>query len=427
MNQNNDEKGDGPLETVEQITDGNTRKDNIIIHVDCDCFYAACERTRESKLQGEPLVIGMGYDTGETHGAVATASYEAREHGVESAMPIEEALTKLSRRETHSEESQETPNTNTAYYRPVDIEFYEQKGERIHELLKEKADVFEPISIDEAYLDATSKTGWEEVQQYITAIKNEVLEKENIPVSIGVAPTKSAAKLASDYNKPNGVKIVKPGRVREFFADIPVSDIHGVGEVTAEKLHKMGIKTGDGLATADPSRLSDRFGSRGREIHQRARGHDPREVSPPENPKSISNESSLGKDGVPAAECRTRLEALCEKVGARVKNKNAFFRTVSVKVVLLPFDVKTRAYSLPGETQSEALIHDVVDDLFSEFHGEEIRKVGVRVSNLSFSSTKQKSLDDWSDHGEKTVAGEIAAQSNKIDVRDEQKELMKYN
>ena len=404
------------------VADADSDSD-IIVHVDCDCFYAACERIKEPALRGEPLVIGMGYDSGAKHGAVATASYEAREYGVDSAMPIEDALEKLPRREAEATTDTDTiqiageteADTNpTAYYRPVDLDYYEEKGSAVHDILESVADVFQPVSVDEAYLDVTSKTDWDSITDFIETIQSRVNAEENIPVSVGAAPTKSAAKVASDYNKPDGTKVVKPGAVKDFFADLPVSEIHGIGDVTGSKLRGMGIETGGDLASADPDMLADEFGSRGVEIHQRARGHDPREVSPPDDPKSISNESSLGKDGADSDTALARMEELCDKVGDRVVEKNAFFRTVSVKVVLPPFTVKTRARSLPGSTQSSRIIHDVTNELFTEFKDDRIRKIGVRVSNLSFSEATQQSLAEWSEDSTQTSRDEISGHHKDI-------------
>jgi DNA polymerase IV (DinB-like DNA polymerase) len=196
--------------------------DRIIVHIDMDCFYAACERLREPALRGEPVVIGMGYDEADPHGAVATASYEAREFGVESAMPISEALEHLPRR--RDVEEIDVSQAETGYYRPVDMEFYESVSTDVQAILETYADTFEPVSIDEAYLDVTSRTEWDTVTEFARAIKQEITDDVGVTASVGVAPTKSAAKVASDQDKPDGLVVVLPGTVAEFFAPLDVED-----------------------------------------------------------------------------------------------------------------------------------------------------------------------------------------------------------
>ncbi len=367
--------------------------DRIIVHIDMDCFYAACERLREPALRGEPVVIGMGYDEADPHGAVATASYEAREFGVESAMPISEALELLPRR-TDVDEI-DVPQAETGYYRPVDMEFYESVSTEVQAILETHADTFEPVSIDEAYLDVTSRTEWDAVTEFARAIKQEITDDVGVTASVGVAPTKSAAKVASDQDKPDGLVVVQPGTVAEFFAPLDVEDVHGIGPVTAGDLRSMGIETAGNLANADPARLEDAFGSRGREFYERAQGNDPRPVSPPDDPKSLSREQSVGDPITAIDEKREVVRTLAHAVAERATNKNALYRTVGIKVVTPPFDVHTRAHSLSGPVDDPELVERIAIDLLEEFAEPAVRKLGVRVSNLSFSEREQVDLDQW--------------------------------
>lgn len=370
--------------------------DRIVLHVDCDCFYAACERTRHPDLEGEPVIIGMGYDAEDPHGAVATASYEAREHDIESAMAIGKALELLPRMEDADDENEDAPNTDEAgYYRPVDMDFYEEIGGKIHDILSDRADTFEPVSIDEAYLDVSGQTEWGNIESFATEIKETVQDDVSVPVSIGAAPTKSAAKVASDHDKPDGLVIVEPGEVRSFFEPLEIEAVHGIGPVTASTLRGMGIETAGDLAVADPDELTAEFGERGREVHQRARGHDPRTVTPPDDPKSISNESSFGDVVTDTEEIETELLDLAAKVTARAEEKGALYQTVGIKVVTPPFDVNTRARSFSGPISDADLVESTVVELLTEFADTKVRKVGVRVSNLSFEDTQQPALDQW--------------------------------
>jgi len=374
-----------------------TREDRIVCHVDMDCFYAACERLREPALRDEPVIVGMGYEPGETSGAVATASYEAREHGVESAQSIEQALELLPRRETADPDAEPT-----AYYRPVDMPSYEDVSEQVRSILAEYADVLRAVSIDEAYLDVTDRTDWDSVEAFAAKLKHEVAETVGVEASVGVAPTMSAAKIASDYDKPDGLTVVEPGDVRSFLAPLPVSAVHEVGPKTATELAEMGIETAGDLAAADPAALADRFGERGRAIYRYARGEDDRDVTPVGKPKSLSRESSLpGEDGS-SQTVREQVRTLAEAVADRANRRDALYQTIGIKVVTPPFDVHTRERSLSGPVDRPTLVRSVALDLLSAFADREVRKVGVFVSGLSFSAGDQASLGEWGGESDDT-------------------------
>ncbi|WP_435153515.1 DNA polymerase IV [Haladaptatus sp. DFWS20] len=372
---------------------GDEHEERIVFHVDMDCFYAACERLREPELEGVPVVVGMGYEDGESQGAVATASYEAREHGVESAQAIGTALEQLPRRATT--EAKNDDSSATGYYRPVDIELYKSVSNDVRAILHDCADTVREVSIDEAYLDVTDRTAWKVAEGFARHVKNRIEREVGVPASVGVAPNMSAAKIASDYDKPDGLVVVEPGTVREFLAPLDVAEIHGVGPVTARNLREMDIETAGDLAEADPRALDDRFGERGRELHHRARGDDDREVTPTGRPKSLSRESAFTSATSDAEEKRSRVETLATAVAERASDRDAMYRTIGVKVVTPPFDVHTRERSLPGPVDDHELVSEVALDLLSEFEDDRVRKVGVRVSNLQFTEIDQTSLDGF--------------------------------
>ena len=371
--------------------------ERVICHVDMDCFYAACERLREPELRGEPVVVGMGYEPGESHGAVATASYEARGHGIESAQGIETALERLPRAEDI-----ENPEEVAAVgkYCPVDMELYETVSEDVRAVLHDCADTVRAVSIDEAYLDVTERTGWERVdgrtlaEGYARHVKERIHESVGVVASIGVAPTMSAAKVASDHDKPDGLVVVEPGEVRDFFAPLDVEAVHGVGPVTARELRAAGIETASDLAAADPGTLSP-FGERGREIRAFARGDDDRSVTPVGRPKSLSRESAFIEATADTEAKRERVATLAAAVADRADREGALYRTIGIKVVTPPFDVNTRARSLPGPVADADLVNDVALSLLEEFHEADVRKLGVRVSNLAFAAGEQSDLDNW--------------------------------
>ncbi|WP_205427411.1 DNA polymerase IV [Halorussus sp. MSC15.2] len=377
--------------------------DPIVLHVDMDCFYAACERRREPQLEGEPVVVGMGYEGGQTHGAVATASYEAREYGVESAQAISTALERLPRMADAEDPDTDVDPDEAGYYRPVDMDHYEAVSAEVKEILHESADVVREVSIDEAYLDVTDRTGWKVAEGFARHVKHRIDREVGVTASVGVAPNMSAAKIASDHDKPDGLVVVRPDEVSEFLAPLDVGEIHGVGPVTARELREMGIETAADLAEADRAELRSRFGERGAEMHRRARGEDDREVTPRGRPKSLSRESAFTEATDDDERKREQVRTLAEAVADRSRRKGAMYRTIGIKAVTPPYDVNTRAKSLPGPVDDPGLVEEVALELLAEFDGVEVRKVGVRVSNLSFADGEQSSLGDgWGTAGAET-------------------------
>ena len=366
--------------------------DRVVCHVDMDCFYAACERLREPALEGEPVVVGMGYEAGETHGAVATASYEAREYGVESAMAVSEAFELLPRRGTADDPE------GTGVYRPVDMAFYESVSEEVKAVLDDAAETVRNVSIDEAYLDLGDLT-WDEAAEFGRRLKRDIEDAAGVVASVGVAPNMTTAKLASDADKPDGLVVVRPEEVRSFLAPMDVADLHGVGPVTARELRSMELETAGDVADADEPTLVEAFGERGRDIHAQARGEDDREVEPTGRPKSLSSESAFVEATDDPAEKREKVRALADEVTDRAAAKGTLYKTIGVKVVEPPFDVNTRARSLSGPVDDPELVEGVALELLSEFEGTTVRKLGVRVSNLSFADREQASLDAWDGEG----------------------------
>ncbi|WP_433633202.1 DNA polymerase IV [Halomicrococcus sp. NG-SE-24] len=398
--------------------DDEDEEDRIVLHVDIDCFYAACERLREPELRGEPVVVGMGYEDGATHGAVATASYEAREYGVESAQAISTALERLPRKATADDPDTDHDPAEAGYYRPVDMEYYQSVSEDVREILHDSAGTVREVSVDEAYLDVTDRTAWEVAEGFARHVKQRIDREVGVTASVGVAPNMSAAKIASDYDKPDGLVVVDPDEVQAFLAPLDVEEVHGVGPVTARTLREMGVETAGDLADADPRELEDEFGERGRELHRRARGADERDVTPRGRPKSLSRESAFTDSTTDAAETRQRVTTLAAAVAERAKSKDAMYRTIGIKVVTPPYDVNTRERSLPGPVDDPDLVEDVALELLEEFRDDPVRKVGVRVSNLQFTENDQASLDGF-DASRTDGAGDADTATEPDDARQE--------
>ncbi len=406
---------------------GTDAPERIVAHVDMDCFYAACERLREPALRGEPVVIGMGYEPGESHGAVATASYEARAFGVESAMAISEAVELLPRKVDVA--GTDHPVEEAGFYRPVDMSFYESVAGDVRKRLHERAGTVREVSIDEAYLDVTDRTDWNGVETFARDLKADIARAVGVTASVGVAPSMSAAKVASDRDKPDGLVVVEPGEVAAFFDPLDVEAVHGVGPVTARELREQGIETAGDLAGADPATLEDRFGERGRRIHRFARGDDDREVEPRGRPKSLSRESAFTEATADTDQQHERLDTLAGAVTERAERRGVLYRTIGIKVVEPPFDVNTRSRSLSGPVADGDLVADVAADLLAEFAGEPVRKLGVRVSNLSFADGEQPSLAEWTDTEERsdTAPGSSNGRQAETETGDGQRSLWEYD
>ena len=409
--------------TLPGVSDDGPR---VVCHVDMDCFYAACERLREPALRGEPVVVGMGYESGESHGAVATASYEAREFGVDSAQPISQALDALPRKV----EAATDPALDVAeagFYRPVDLDYYDEVAGEVKEILHEEAETVREVSIDEAYLDLTEDCDWDDDPAAVGArLKARISEEVGVTASVGIAPTMSAAKVASDHDKPDGLVVVEPGDVRSFLAPLDVAEVHGIGPVTARELREMGIETAGDLAAADQSTIAARFGERGREVQRFARGDDDRPVEPRGKPKSLSRESAFTESTDDSERKRERVRLLAGDVAERASQRDCLYQTIGIKVVEPPFDVNTRARSLPGPVEDADLVESVALDLLGEFDDDAVRKLGVRVSNLSFTDEDQASLTGFTNECAEEGADAPADDREETTVETGQRSLTDY-
>lgn len=365
----------------------------LVLHLDMDCFFAACERLRRPELRGEPVVIGGGFDADPPRGAVATASYEAREYGVHSAQPMAQALRRLPRRETTDD-----PDIPTGIYVSGDHEFYSEISQQVMAIVDEYAGTLRRIGIDEAYLDVTNETTWDDVEAYARQLKTEIQEDVGVTASIGCAPTLSCAKIASDHGKPDGLCVVEEGAVESFLAPLDIGEIHGIGPVAADRFKEEGIETAGDLAALSTQEVIDRFGSRATTLFDRVRGIDPRAVEPVGKPKSISKERSIEPSNSPEVH-EAVIRTLAEQVTQRARRKDARYRTVGIKVVETPFDRQTREHSLTGAIRDGDLVEEIALELLEEFAGAEVRKLGVRVSNLEFFAGEQSRVSDWAAEG----------------------------
>ena len=275
-----------------------TRK---IIHCDCDCFYASVEMRDDPSLRGRPLAVGGRQDQ---RGVVATCNYEARRFGIHSAMATAQAI-KL------------CPELLVI---PPNMEKYRIASRQIMEIYRDYTELVEPLSLDEAYLDVTASPHCKGSATLIAQeIRQRIFETVGITASAGVAPNKFVAKIASDWNKPDGLFLVRPEEVDAFVAALPVKKMYGVGKVTAAKLHRLGVQTCADLRGWSMQALQQHFGSFGARLHDLCRGIDERDVSPVRERKSVSTEETYTPDVPDLPSCLALLPELMEHLKGRIK------------------------------------------------------------------------------------------------------------
>ena len=296
-----------------------------IIHCDCDCFYASVEMRDDPSLRGRPLAVG---GRAEQRGVIATCNYEARRYGIHSAMATAQAV-KL------------CPDLILI---PPNMEKYRVASRQIMDIYRDYTDLVEPLSLDEAYLDVTNSPHCKGSATLIAQeIRRRIHDTVGITASAGVAPNKFVAKIASDWNKPDGLFLVRPDEVDAFVAALPVKKLFGVGKVTAAKLHRLGAQTCGDLRDWNMDKLQQHFGSFGARLYDLCRGIDYRDVNPVRERKSISTEETYTPDVPDLEGCLALLPDLYEHLLGRIKRNNAeiFINKLFVKIKFADFQRTT--------------------------------------------------------------------------------------
>jgi len=353
-------------------------KKRIIFHVDMDQFFAAVEERVHPEYKGKPVIVGADPKEGKGRGVVSTCNYEARKFGVRSGMPISKAW-KL---------------CPEAVYLPVNYELYTKVSEEIMNILRKYADKFECWGIDEAFLDVTSKVkDYAEAEALARQIKKEIYEKEQLTCSIGVGPNKLVAKIASDFQKPDGLTVVREENAEKFLAPLPVRKLLWVGRKTEQKLKAMGIKAIGDLARFDPTVLSEKFGVVGTQMYLMARGIDRSEVEERGEVKSISRETTFEEDTLDFGLVLDNADRLSEEVLKDVLRQNLYFKTVTVKVRYENFETHAHSKTLLFFTNRLQDLNRTARELLEAYFrpDRKIRLIGVRVSSF-VSGEKQKTL-----------------------------------
>ena len=354
----------------------------IVFHVDMDAFYVSVERRENPDLNGKPVIVGADPKSGTGRGVVMACSYEAREMGIRSGMPIGMAWRKVP----------------TAVYLRPNYELYGAVSESVMNVLRSYADILEHVSIDEAFLDVTSKVrGFDDALEYAARVKAAVREREGLACTIGVAPNKSIAKIASDLAKPNGLKVVRPAEVVTFLDPLPVTKISGVGTKTAELLERVGVRTIGELAGFPGAELKKILGKNSVWLWGIARGLEELPVEERPDPKSISVERTFDRDVSEWAVVRETLRDVAHNVFLRARAQGATFRTIGIKIRFEGFQTHLRERTLASHVLDEEVLVNVTQELAQEFTDRKrrVRLLGVRVTHLQRPKTKQPQLSSF--------------------------------
>ena len=348
-----------------------------ILHVDMDAFYASVAERDNPELKGKAVVIGMG-----ARGVVSAANYEARKFGIHSAMPVGRAR----RLAPH------------AIFLPVDMARYQEVSEHVMEIFHSFTPWVEPISLDEAFLDVTGSqkllgTG----REIAVAIRKKVEEQEGITCSVGIAPSKFIAKLASNHCKPNGMLEITSDRILTFLHPLPIQAMWGVGPKTAEVLERLGLRTIEDIAKLPRTTLIRALGeANGASLYELAWGRDYRDVTPEEPDRSISAAETFAQDLDNPEEILTEFLRLTERATARLRDRDLFAKTISIKVRFADFSTINRSKTLPLPIDSTHDVYEVVKGLYQALRIERarLRLVGVSLENLSEGAPHQMMLGE---------------------------------
>ena len=346
----------------------------VIACIDLNAFYPSCEELRDPSLKGKAhAVIMTDEKMGDImKGAVSSCSYEARRYGVRSAMSLSKAKSLC-------------PDL---ILRPVDIPYYREISDQVMNAIQGYADTLEQASIDEAFLDCTTRIQSESPETYATKIKKTIRDKSGgLSCSIGVTSTKSAAKIASDFEKPDGLTVVYPTELKKFLEPLDVGTVAGIGPKTQKALKEIEIDTLGQLAKADVQKLKELFGKNGYWMWKVANGTDDEIVAPRTDNVSLSTENTLAIYTRDKEKIHSHLDDLVEDIYERLREHGYLFRTVGIKLVRTNFSVETRVTTFEGFRNDSQSISSAIGRLLDKFELSEnkppVRKVGLLVTHLA--------------------------------------------
>ena len=356
------------------IADKGIRK---IIHIDMDAFYASIEQRDFPEYRGKPLVVGGSG----RRGVVAASSYEARKYGIRSAMPTQAALNRY-------------PALIIASPR---FDVYKKVSREIMGIFKSYTDLVEPLSLDEAYLDVTTNNFNNPSATIIAGeIKQKIREQTALTASAGVSVNKFLAKVASDMDKPDGLFVIKPNEAGTFISELPVSKFHGVGRVTAEKMHSLGIYKGKDLKERSRRELVRLFGKNGGYFYDISRGIDNRIVNPERIRKSFGKERTFEEDIENLEELYEVIENITDMLWKEIQKYDIRGRTLTLKIKYSDFQQITRSTTFPYSVDSDTQIAETARQLMKSEYTDDrkIRLIGITLSRLEHSDIQDQSLNN---------------------------------
>ncbi len=347
-----------------------------IIHIDMDAFYASVEELDNPELQGKPLAVGGN----EIRGVVSAANYEARKYGVRSAM------------------SGYLAKKNCPHLTFVKPRFarYKEISQKIRSIFYDYTDLVEPLSLDEAYLDVTiNKKGNPSATLLAKEIRQRILDEVGLKASAGISINKFIAKVASDFNKPNGQKTVNPEEVLQFIEELEIRKFYGVGKVTADKMYKLGIFTGKDLKTKSVDFLQEHFGKSGSHYYNIVRGIHNGAVKPHRVQKSVGAERTFSENLSSEIFMLERLEHIANELERRLKKSKVAGKTITLKIKYSDFTLQTRSKTLPYFVADKSLILEIAKELLYQGKMENsVRLLGISLANLNTEKKKTEAKED---------------------------------
>jgi len=336
-----------------------------IIHIDMDAFYASVEQMDNPELKGKPLAVGGS----EVRGVVSAASYEARKFGVRSAMSGIQAKRNC---------------PDLIFVRPR-FDRYKEISKKIRKIFHEYTDLVEPLSLDEAYLDVTqNKKGNPSATLIAQEIRQRIFEEVGLTASAGISVNKFVAKIASDYNKPNGQKTVNPEEVESFLENLDIKKFYGIGKVTTEKMYHLGIFTGKDLKSKSAEFLEEHFSKSGLHFYNIVRGIHNSAVKPNRIAKSVAAEHTFNENLTSEIFMVEKLERIAAELEKRLKKHNISGKTVTLKIKYSDFTTQTRSKTLPYFIADKGLLLETAKELlFQERMKESVRLLGISLNNLN--------------------------------------------
>jgi len=349
----------------------------IILHIDMDSFYASVEVQRRPELAHKPVVIGADPKHGKGRGVVSTCSYEARAFGIRSAMPISQAFVLC-------------PH---AVFFPPDFPAYARASRAVMDILRSYGYRLEQMSIDEAFLDISPLGNFTAAQQFAKEIKANISHRLGLSCSVGIAPSMAVAKIASDFQKPDGLTIVQPSALQDFLDPLPVRKIPGVGKKAEALLFEMGIRTIGDLAEHDVQDLIGRFGRSAIALHQLARGIDGSDIVEGREARSLSRETTFETDTDDLGVIASTIDALAQSVCDNLAEEHLWFRTITLKIRYQGFITRSKSRSQLHLSGDATVVRSLVHALFREvYDGRKIQLLGIRLSSFEKQDNGQVTL-----------------------------------